>query len=195
MSSVRMLWTSEERSVCCATDTSDHGHNNGGRLKNREIYPVLLVQRVAKQRRKTPKTRKSTLNCSLNVWPSSTVHSPERIRRYSASHNWLALTIQKYFNNLHVLVDDFPKREVSQASGVQDLVHEGLLLDTSWPTNQRFLGKPRVTLGDSIELSSIVLRAHLSRNNLTSRSKLLTDEFVRKRRVSSPLIVLCNILG
>ena len=77
MSSLRMLWTSEERSVCCATDTSDHGHNNGGRLKNREIYPVLLVQRVAKQRRKTPKTRKSTLNCSLNVWPSSTAHSPE----------------------------------------------------------------------------------------------------------------------
>ena len=55
-----------------------------------------------------------------------------------------------------MLVDDLPKREVSQASGVQDLVHKGLLLDTSSLTNQRFLDEPRVTLGDSIELSSIV---------------------------------------
>ena len=128
-----------------------------GTKQNREDNAVLLVPRVAKQWRKTPnKTGKLTLSCSLNVWLSSTVHSPEQIRRYSASHNWLALTIQKSFNNLHVLVDDLPKREVSQASGVQDLVHKGLSLDTSSLTNQRLLGEPRVTLGDSIELSSIV---------------------------------------
>ena len=46
---VRMLWTSEERSMCCATDTSDQGLNNGGRLKHRDIYTVLLVQCVTKQ--------------------------------------------------------------------------------------------------------------------------------------------------
>ena len=47
-----------------------------------------------------------------------------------------------------MLGDDLPKREASQASGMYDLVHEGLLLDTFWPSNQRFLGKPRVVFGD-----------------------------------------------
>ena len=58
---------------------------------------------------------------------------------------------QNSLNHFHVLVDDLPNREASQASGVQEFVD-----DTFWTFDQRFLGKPRVTLGDSIELCSIV---------------------------------------
>ena len=85
------------------------------------------------------------------MWPCNAAHAPEKIRSNSASHTRLALTVQNSCNNLHVLVDDLPNKVASQASGVQDFVD-----DTFWTSDQRFLGKPRVTLGDSIELSSIV---------------------------------------
>ena len=74
--------------------------------------------------------------------------------------------------------------------------HKGLRLDLLRASDQCFLGEPLITLGDSIELFAIVTSPNpFSLKNLTSCSKLSTEEFVRKRRVSSPLIVLCIIHG
>ena len=61
-----------------------------------------------------------------------------------------------FFNDLHVLVEDLAKRETLQTPAVQNLVHEGFLLDMFWFSDQRLLDKPRVTLGNSIELFSVV---------------------------------------
>ena len=61
MSSVWMPWTSEEGSMCFATDTADQGLNNGGRLKHREIYTVFLVQCVTKQWREIQNGENNTV--------------------------------------------------------------------------------------------------------------------------------------
>ena len=48
MSSVRMLWTSEERRVCCATDTSHPGLNQRKETQNREI-PHFIARSMCDQ--------------------------------------------------------------------------------------------------------------------------------------------------
>ena len=85
-----------------------------------------------------------------------TVHSSEEVRSNGASHNWLALTAQESLYNFHVLVDDSSKRERSQTPGLLYFVHKGLQLDFLRASDLCFVGEPRVTLGDSIELFAIV---------------------------------------
>ena len=86
----------------------------------------------------------------------------------------LPLTTPRSLYNFHVLVDDSSKREMSQTPGMLFLYTKGLRLHFLRASDQCF---------------------SLSLRNLTSCSKLPTEEFVRKRRVSSPLIVLCIIHG
>ena len=63
---------------------------------------------------------------------------------------------KKCLYNFHMLVDDSSKREMTQTPGMLYFVHKGLRLDFLRASNQRFLGEPRETLGDSIELFAVV---------------------------------------
>ena len=79
-----------------------------------------------------------------------------------------------------LLVYDSSRKETTQTPGMWYFVHKGLRLDFLRASNQRFLGEPRATLDDSIELFAIgPLRVHVSLKNMTSCSKLSTEEFVR----------------
>ena len=101
---------------------------------------------------------------------------------------------KKSLYNFHVLVDDSGKGKSRKLLECCFLHTKGLRLDLLRASDQCFLGEPLVTLGDSIELFAIVTSPNpFSLKNLTSCSKLSTEEFVRKRGVSSPLIVLCIV--
>ena len=80
MSSVRMLYTTDEESVCGAQ--------------------LTLLTKDTTQAENSKKQGINTV-CSFAVWPCNAVNSPEKIRSNNASHNRLALTI----NKIHVLVD------------------------------------------------------------------------------------------
>ena len=88
--------------------------------------------------------------------PRDTVHSSEEVWSNCARHIWLALTTQKSLYNFHMLVYESSKREMTQTPGMLYFAHKVLRLDFLRASNQRFLAKPRVTLGDPIELFAVV---------------------------------------
>ena len=68
----------------------------------------------------------------------------------------IALTTKESLYNCHMLVDNTTKREKRKLLECCILHTKGLRLYFLQTSNQSFLGEPRVTLGDSIELFAIM---------------------------------------
>ena len=72
----------------------------------------------------------------------ATIGLHSRSKNLCTSFIWLLITLGK--------------ENCRRPHGMLYVVHKGPPLDSLWVSDQRFLGKPRVTLGDSIELYAIV---------------------------------------
>ena len=85
------------------------------RLTRKRLAKKRLTKNEGSTLRVSPKkNRHSNLTRPSTVRPRDTVHSSKEVRSNGASHNWLALSIQKSLCNLRMLVDDSSTRKMSQ---------------------------------------------------------------------------------